>query len=94
MNTVKKLVFFLWLLAAVLVTPPLLRSFGLNPKEMVKDLFSDTPRKDVIAPVAPKPAEAPKTVPVLEPAEEDERGRARELRASSHELAFIHACLL
>ena len=80
MNTVKKLVFFLWLLAAVLVTPPLLRSFGLNPKEMVKDLFSDTPRKDVIAPVAPKPAEAPKTVPVLEPAEEDERGRARELR--------------
>ena len=73
MNTVKKLVFFLWLLAAVLVAPPLLRSFGLNPKEMVKDLFSDTPRKDVIAPVLPKPVE-----PV--PSQEDERGRARELR--------------
>ena len=81
MNTVKKLVFFLWLLAAVLITPPLLRSFGLNPKEMMKDLFSDTPRQDVIKPAAPKPAE-PKTVPVLAPAEtdDDERGRARELR--------------
>ena len=78
MSTVKKLVFFLWLLAAVLVAPPLLRSFGLNPKEMVKDLFSDTPRPDVIAPVVPKPAE-PKKEPVLVP-DNDERGRARELR--------------
>ena len=73
MNTVKKLVFFLWLLAAVLVAPPLLRSFGLNPKEVVKDLFSDKPRKDVIAPVLPKPVE-----PVS--SQEDERGHARELR--------------
>lgn len=76
---IKKLVIFLWILAAVLVAPPLLRSFGLSPKEMVKDLFAPAPRPDVIEPV--KPASV-KPVP-LEPAaapQEDERGRARELR--------------
>ncbi len=73
MNTVKKLVFFLWLLALVLVTPPLLRSLGLTPKEMVKDLFSSTPRADVVEPIKPDP------VADL-PLASDERGRARELR--------------
>ena len=75
---IKKFVIFLWILAAVLIAPPLLRSFGLSPKEMVKDLFAPAPRPDVIEPV--KPATV-KPVP-LEPAapQEDERGRARELR--------------
>lgn len=75
---IKKFVIFLWILAAVLIAPPLLRSFGLSPKEMVKDLFAPAPRPDVIEPV--KPASV-KPVP-LEPAapQEDERGRARELR--------------
>lgn len=73
MNTIKKLVFFLWLLAVVLVTPPLLRSLGLNPKEMVKDLFSSTPRADVVEPI--KPAKAADI-----PLPKSERGRARELR--------------
>ncbi len=41
MDIVKKLTVLLWLLAAVLVAPPMLRSFGFKPKDMVKALFSD-----------------------------------------------------
>ena len=73
MNMVKKLVFFLWILAAVLATPPLLRSFGLNPKEVLKDLFSDIPHTDIITP-APSAAKTAPPNPI------DNRGRARELR--------------
>ena len=74
MNAVKKLVFLLWIFAAVLVTPPLLRSFGLNPKDLMKDLFSTTPNKDVLKPVKPE------SIPDELLPSENERGRARELR--------------
>lgn len=68
MDIVKKITCLLWLLAALLIAPPLLRSFGLKPKDMVKALFSEEARPSAVL----NQPEAP--------AGESERGKARELR--------------
>ena len=78
MNTVKKLVFFLWILAAVLLTPPLLRSFGLNPKEMMKQLFASAAQEEPAKPSSVAKTEA--APPMPDTPEDPSRGRARELR--------------
>ncbi len=73
MNAVNKIVFFLWIFAAVLAAPPLLRSFGLNPKDAFKELFSSKPQilvqEKEISPAVPAKNDTRNT-----------RGRARELR--------------
>lgn len=50
MDIVRKVTLVLWILAGMLIMPPLLRSFGLKPINMVKSFFSttqeNTPSKD------------------------------------------------
>lgn len=57
----------------LLVAPPLLRSFGLKPKDVVDALFADKPRPSA---VLQKTAQPEKT----EPEDASVRGRAQELR--------------
>lgn len=73
MDIVKKITCLLWLLAALLIAPPLLRSFGLKPKDMVKALFSEEARPSAVL-------NRPETPGKEAPAGESERGKARELR--------------
>lgn len=69
MDIVRKITVILWILAGMLIMPPLLRSFGLKPAEMVKSFFSsktETPSaqqdlaKEAPVPAEKKPAEKPK----------------------------------
>ena len=62
MDIIKKLTIFLWLLAVLLITPTVLRSFDVSPKEMFKVLFGET---------APSPKENKKTTPSKEVPEKE-----------------------
>ena len=63
MDIIKKLTIFLWLLAVLLITPTVLRSFDVSPKEMFKVLFGET---------VPSSKENKKTTPSKEvPAKEN-----------------------
>jgi len=75
MDIVKKITCLLWLLALLLVAPPMLRSFGLKPKDVVNALFSDKPSAVLHQTSQPQPVSK-------ETAQDknSERGRARELK--------------
>lgn len=70
MEIVKKITCLLWLLAVLLVAPPVLRSFGIKPKDVVKALFAEEPVTQKEPPVSQPPA----------PSQDDQRGKAREQR--------------
>ena len=73
MDIFKKLACFALILAVLLCTPHVLRSFGLTAKDVVNALFSEKPREDAIPlPVPEKKAPAPAADP--------NRGHARENR--------------
>ncbi|MGN0024611.1 MAG: peptidase MA family metallohydrolase [Candidatus Avelusimicrobium sp.] len=44
MNIIKKITCMLWILAVLMVAPPLLRSFGLKPKDVLDALFAANSR--------------------------------------------------
>ena len=73
MATFKKFVCFALILAVMLVTPHVLRSFGLTAKDVVNALFSEKPREDAVPLPIPE-----KEAPV--PAADPNRGHARETR--------------
>ena len=73
MDIFKKLACFAMILAVLLCTPHVLRSFGLTAKDVVNALFSEKPREDAVPlPVPEKKAPAPAADP--------NRGHARENR--------------
>ena len=73
MDIFKKLACFALILAVLLCTPHVLRSFGLTAKDVVNALFSEKPREDAVPiPVPEKKAPAP--------AVDSNRGHARENR--------------
>lgn len=74
MDIVKKITCLLWILAVLLVAPPLLRSFGLKPKDVVDALFADKSRPSAVLQKTAQPAEKP------ESKDSSVRGRAQELR--------------
>nr|QGT50554.1 hypothetical protein Elusimicrob1349_0240 [uncultured Elusimicrobia bacterium] len=79
MDIVKKITCLLWILAVLLVAPPLLRSFGLKPKDVVDALFTDKNRPSA---ALQKPAQ-PQVIPgeQIPPNKSvSVRGRAQELR--------------
>lgn len=74
MDIVKKITCLLWILAGLLVAPPLLRSFGLKPKDVVDALFADKSRPSAVLQKTAQPAEK------TESKDSSVRGRAQELR--------------
>lgn len=74
MDIVKKITCLLWILAVLLVAPPLLRSFGLKPKDLVDALFTDKARPSAVLHKTQPPAAAEQETG------DDTRGRAQELR--------------
>lgn len=74
MDIVKKITCLLWILAVLLVAPPLLRSFGLKPKDVVDALFADKSRPSAVLQQTAQPAEK------TESKDSSVRGRAQELR--------------
>lgn len=81
MDIVKKITCLLWILAVLLIAPPLLRSLGLKPKDLVDALFTDKTRPSAVLHKTQPPAVSPdKEANSARKPQDDTRGRAQELR--------------